>query len=142
MSEPVARPIVAEAPRPAPRAPGVDPAVWSHRPTLGNVSGERFRGRIVIEVYKAGADVAFIGTTLEAASTAAVFLKQQELPPVTSPMWPNQPIMATAAAGSDYLGRVVVELWDRTARLGASAVRSSIPELGRLALLALARFSR
>ncbi len=131
MSASTAPTAVAPPPGRAERAVGPASPGWSATPLLGDAPGERYVGRIVVEL---GGGVVFMPSQTQAMIQRAVtVLDAGRSFPVASFALAGEPVLdRSLAARGEYRGAVIVELWDRTTNVavapGASAAESSARE--------------
>jgi hypothetical protein len=97
---------------------GPNASIWSSSPMLGFLPRQRFHGRVAVEVWDEGelafhpsfpGDPARTAALLERAAAA---LLKSEVPIATETPWSDRPALEELA-GRQFLGRVVVELWER-----------------------------
>lgn len=89
-------------------------SLWAGTPALGEVPGGEFLGRVVAEIWENGASFFYQRLTddekiLERAVSA---LDRGEPEQFRDSLWTNEPIMENLE-NQPFLGRVVVEVWDR-----------------------------
>jgi hypothetical protein len=114
--------------------------VWAHAPTLGDVPGEVYSGRFVVELVGDQEQVATIGAQTRLWTQAVAALREATPPlPRETALWPSEPIMARRLSSQAYFGRIVVELWTRTTNVAASPTPLSPAELIRRATRGLER---
>ena len=83
-------------------------AVWGLAPTPGEVPGERFLGRIVVEV---GIGIVFTPSEAEELVTRAVEALGREMAfPLAGAPRPDVSMMRPDAPAEEFRGRVVIEL--------------------------------
>ena len=124
--------------RAVPVPSGMPKAVWSGQPTLGEVVGQRYLGRIVVEVFGAGGQTAFIPADTRAFAGRAIGALRSRGPfKVTGDPWPAAPIMGPSHSHGAFAGRVVVELWDGATTVAVSKGAANPSELAQSAVRAL-----
>jgi hypothetical protein len=125
-------------PQPATPDPRVPAAVWGLAPTLGDVPGERFLGRLMVE-----AGIGVVATPSEArdlARRAADALDGAIDFPLTGAPWPDLPIMRPDAPPGAFRGRVVVELWERSVLIAVTPTTVPVGDLVAEAIEVLRTF--
>jgi hypothetical protein len=122
--------------RGVPPDPSVIPALWGAEPTLGVVPGNRYIGRAVVEAYTVDGRTRakFQATTgdLESplAKRAAEILASRPPFGAEPPPWPNRPISTSRdLAAYPFAGRVVVEVWDKSAKIAVRVNQGTSAEL-------------
>ena len=130
-----------EQPRPAPKIPNVSSAVWAGAPTLGAVPGERYQGRIVVEIGSNGGQVNFMPiATRQLVGRATAALNSSQSFPATPALWPAIPITGSVRGGGTFEGRIVIELWDTTTNVAVTLESGSQPALVQRSLQAIGHF--
>jgi hypothetical protein len=105
------------------------------------VAGEQYLGRIVVEIFDNGGNVAFMGAEMTLVSRAIATLQQGGSLPRETPTWPAEPIMGRASTNQPYLGRIVIEMWQGTTKVGGSSGIATSDGLMQRAVQALQSFA-
>jgi DNA-binding CsgD family transcriptional regulator len=124
----------ARTPLPRPSlAPAVAALAQGAAPALGDVPGDRFLGRFVLELSW-GAQVPWASHVdwyssgpLAARVTAA--LERADLVAPTTPDWPTSPIYFVPEAWDAFRGRLVADIWESTVRVALTVAAGSTEDL-------------
>jgi hypothetical protein len=134
----VLRPPTPAAPPPTHPVPaGASVAVWSRTPTLGNVAGQAYLGRIVLEMYDKSNYTAVMGADGGLVGRAPAALRAQRSFAHESGVWPRGPIMGRNPGDLSYQGRAVIEFWSRTTNVAISVTTGTPGNVVQRAIQAL-----
>lgn len=99
---------------------GPVPITWRSTPLLGDAPGERYLGRIVVEL---GGGVVFMPSQNYALIRRAIAaLEARDSFPLVEFLEPGEPLLSPPfKERGTYRGGVVVELWDTTANVAIAA---------------------
>jgi hypothetical protein len=141
MTAPLAT-VVPSSPGQARRVPPGSsvPSVWTNSPTLGNVPGQQYLGRVVVEVFDSGGHASVPAARSPLIGRAIAALESQSAFPATPASWPVSPIMGSDPSFGAYRGRVVAEIWDAAVNVAITAASGSVAHLIQAAARDLARF--
>lgn len=98
--------------------PGPNASIWSAKPLLGQISGQNYNGRVFIEVWSKG-ELVFFNAGSELLKHALSVLQNVGTNLRAVAPWSNEPAMGEIP-DQTFHGRVVVEVWDRSATVATS----------------------
>ncbi len=98
--------------------PGPNATIWSDEPMLTDVLGQQYYGRLVVEVWSQGSTL-FYSSDEDGNPPSADFFDRaignlqdySEEMIITNTPWTDEPVLGEVP-NQNYLGRVVVEVWD------------------------------
>ena len=116
---------------------GPNAVIWADKPALEQLSNQNYLGRVVIEVWNEGEFVFFENNLSLLDKTLVALQGVTDVNVLTAAPWTDEPVMGEAK-GQTFLGRVVVEVWDRHAAVAVTGLDSPT----NLAERAIDRLSR
>jgi len=113
---------------------GPNASIWSAHPMLGDVPGQNYQGRVVVELWdEGGSRFLNAGVSKETLEPALRILRNtDQMPVITNTPWSSEPAIGTVS-DKTFRGRVVIELWDSNAQVAITG-SSPVWELARRAL--------
>jgi hypothetical protein len=92
-----------------PIVPGRNSTIWAPEPMLRSVQGQRYLGRLFVEVWDKETRVVGLSVLFK-RGLATLRREQPQVQEVAAP-WTDQPV-TPEIQGQSFLGRVVVEIWN------------------------------